>query len=814
MDQGGPKKRRRHTLADDREEKEEEERQQNIFEELDARGAPSPIHAPPPRKSESRDPENTADAFAHVGSSLSRALQPLTPALPETPHVLEALRTIERQEKEIKRLREQLEKTRTSPSSAGEVALLRMEPKQARDQARATEELLKQKEWEWAKFRLEMESEANKKEWQLRREKEKADILLRPSAGRFSLSSPLATTPVEVKELKATNETLEKRVSDLEKEKLLLNEQLAEEQLKSKNAQTQLENKIYRMTQAEVTLRAENETLAKQNELLTRQLGQVHEEAETVIRLRSELAKAEERIQVLSNASEFNGEAASLVEAMQEELGRMVEVEKRCKAFETENTKLRQRMQNSQILQDEIERLQAKYNRARKDLESHSLLQVEYENLLKQIAKWESHFGNLSQFESPAHIAKVVEDLQRKNENLNEKCGQVTADAKHAQSVAKAQEARAAETHKEAEKYQAELNSAREKIARQELEINILRKDKHSYRELLDTYDTEIKAKGYDKAKDEQIRVLREQLQRLEELVAELQEELESSKAVALSLSNVQMQSQRQAEASNFEEENAYAFSLKSENEALRLANEKLAAEITKLTQELGSYEIRLGKGDYNPATTKILHMTHNPTSLARQKNSELELLREENSTLRNKLFEIKCQLKDGTAAGMEVDPNEEEQDEAVKQESDLSRPSAAVALRIKVLQEENELLKQQAKDNEVANKRLMGIFKEKTREFRETVYQLFGWRVDYTEQRSLKWYTLKSMYAEKDSDELVFQKKPKSDALELMANDFSCTLDVEVQAFLTRCHSIPAFISNITLSLFDKQTFHGFWHR
>jgi len=175
------------------------------------------------------------------------------------------------------------------------------------------------------------------------------------------------------------------------------------------------------------------------------------------------------------------------------------------------------------------------------------------------------------------------------------------------------------------------------------------------------------------------------------------------------------------------EEENAYAFSLKSENEALRLANEKLAAEITKLTQELGSYEIRLGKGDYNPATTKVLtpkegrrkktngrqltcslatdsshdpqpHFTgsteelragalHQYAVVCPGPNSFQELLREENSTLRNKLFEIKCQLKDGTAAGMEVDPNEEEQDEAVKQESDLSRPSAAVALRIKVLQ-------------------------------------------------------------------------------------------------------------------------------
>lgn len=80
-------------------------------------------------------------------------------------------------------------------------------------------------------------------------------------------------------------------------------------------------------------------------------------------------------------------------------------------------------------------------------------------------------------------------------------------------------------------------------------------------------------------------------------------------------------------------------------------------------------------------------------------------------------------------------------------------------------------------------------------------------------------------MYAEKDSDELIFQKS-KGD-LELLANEFSkyvscltssnitltlkySTLDVEVQAFLSRCHSIPGFLANITLSLFDKQTFQG----
>jgi hypothetical protein len=54
-----------------------------------------------------------------------------------------------------------------------------------------------------------------------------------------------------------------------------------------------------------------------QAELLTKQLSEVHDEAETVTRLRSELAKAEERLHVLTNASDFNAEATSLMDAMQ-----------------------------------------------------------------------------------------------------------------------------------------------------------------------------------------------------------------------------------------------------------------------------------------------------------------------------------------------------------------------------------------------------------------------------------------------------------------------------------------------------------------
>jgi uncharacterized coiled-coil protein SlyX len=46
---------------------------------------------------------------------------------------------------------------------------------------------------------------------------------------------------------KATKEALEKRVSELEKTKLALSEELAEEQLNAKTTKTQLENKVNKL---------------------------------------------------------------------------------------------------------------------------------------------------------------------------------------------------------------------------------------------------------------------------------------------------------------------------------------------------------------------------------------------------------------------------------------------------------------------------------------------------------------------------------------------------------------------------------------
>jgi len=68
--------------------------------------------------------------------------------------------------------------------------------------------------------------------------------------------------------------------------------------------------------------------------------------------------------------------------------------------------------------------------------------------------------------------------------------------------------------------------------------------------------------------------------------------------------------------------------------------------------------------------------------------------------------------------------------------------------------------------------------------------------------------YKLKSMYAERATDQLMFQDV--GNGLELLETDFSLAFGMEIHAFLTKCHSIPAFLSNITIDLFNKRTFTG----
>lgn len=72
--------------------------------------------------------------------------------------------------------------------------------------------------------------------------------------------------------------------------------------------------------------------------------------------------------------------------------------------------------------------------------------------------------------------------------------------------------------------------------------------------------------------------------------------------------------------------------------------NRKLTKHLEKVEMELAIFEKRLGKGEFNVETTKIVHLSVNPTREmleSKTKSSEVEKLRQENEALRSKIEKL-----------------------------------------------------------------------------------------------------------------------------------------------------------------------------
>lgn len=112
--------------------------------------------------------------------------------------------------------------------------------------------------------------------------------------------------------------------------------------------------------------------------------------------------------------------------------------------------------------------------------------------------------------------------------------------------------------------------------------------------------------------------------------------------------------------------------------------------------------------------------------------------------------------------------------------------------------------------DSNKLNVRLKEMFKERITSFREAVYLLFGYKLDLinseNETEGPKRLRLRSMFAESPEDSLLFQWK--GEVLELLETPFASKLDSKLFTLLNTSNSIPAFLSNVTLELFENQTF------
>jgi hypothetical protein len=162
------------------------------------------------------------------------------------------------------------------------------------------------------------------------------------------------------------------------------------------------------------------------------------------------------------------------------------------------------------------------------------------------------------------------------------------------------------------------------------------------------------------------------------------------------------------------------------------------------------------GKGSFNPHTTRVLHMQHNPLT---------EALKQEVAVLKRQL-----QTKEKAVAivNSDVDPNK-------------------------------------------LHKRLKESFKEQIGRFREGVYLMTGFKIDMlpgTDDRPK--FKVRSVFAEQEQDHLMFQWPPGKNvgSLDLLGTELAKSLTTTPSyEYISRFHSLPTFLASVQLSLFEKQT-------
>lgn len=94
-------------------------------------------------------------------------------------------------------------------------------------------------------------------------------------------------------------------------------------------------------------------------------------------------------------------------------------------------------------------------------------------------------------------------------------------------------------------------------------------------------------------------------------------------------------------------------------------------------------------------------------------------------------------------------------------------------------------------------------IYRAASMEFREVIYLLFGYRVDRITSNN---YRIASVYAESEDEYLNFRLNEGGE-LDMLENEYSHTLSDLVGNFLAVHNSMPAFLSSLTLELFNRST-------
>ncbi|XP_058568019.1 mitotic spindle assembly checkpoint protein MAD1 isoform X4 [Neofelis nebulosa] len=487
------------------------------------------------------------------------------------------------------------------------------------------------------------------------------------------------------------------------------------------------------------SLESEKQELQEQLALQRKKCQEANEKVQELQARQEARADQEQRIRDLEQKLSLQEQDAAVVKNMKSELVRLPKMERELKQLREESAYLREMRETNGLLREELEGLRRRLGRQEKMQESLAVLELEKEKLLAKLQSWERLEQTTGlNIRTPEDLSRFIVDLQQRELALQDRNNVITSSARGLEKVRQ-------QLQEEVRQASGQLLEERKRRETQEALARRLQK-----RVLLLT---------------------KAQLsQALEELGGQKQ------RADMLEVEVKMLQCQTSASEPGFPVS-------REEVSSLRLKIEELEGERSRLEEEKKTLEAQLERltlqGGYDQSKTKVLHMSMNPASAAKQR------LREDQARLQEeceRLRELVRALERGGPVPADL-------------EAAAGLPSS----------KEVAELKKQVESAELRNQRLKEVFHTKIQEFRKVCYALTGYQIDVTTESQ---YRLTSMYAEHKADCLIFKATGPSGAkMQLLETAFSRTVPELIELHLLRQDSIPAFLSALTLDLFSRQT-------
>ncbi|XP_049382496.1 mitotic spindle checkpoint protein MAD1 [Solanum stenotomum] len=546
---------------------------------------------------------------------------------------------------------------------------------------------------------------------------------------------------------------LERKLSSvsesIEREKSRLQNDLEQLKSESKFSITKISNNLeimeFRATNAE-----------EESVLLKEQLEELRKRLDECMQQKTE---AEKKLSSFTFQEGCSSDSNILVKHLQEEL-RSYEAEVR------EARKLKSSHENIELLKVKILEEKGRRERAESELLKLAMLQGDMEKLEDELNAWKSMVKDIPGASCAADVPPKFAALQREVLDSMTKVGEIQARLKQMEVALDAADLEKREAENEAVLAKEKAESSKSEIKRIELKLASVMEETDRLKNVIEDFRKQKSVEsGQEVVSGAILQELETSLAKKENCIKELESYLSEQKEVNI----------RQLNEIKFLNE-------KLNNEARRIKS--LEREGDGLRSQIALLESKLGHGDYSSANTKVLRMV-NTLGVENEAKQTIEALQNELQKTKEQLLAVQ-ELKGQSAdAGTLVD-------------SYISG---------KIMQ-----LKEQIATLEKREERYKTVFADRISVFRRACCELFGYKIVMDDHQrpdgiAVTRFILQSIYAQSDEEKLEFEYE--SGNTNILTNKYTSQPEIsqQVEIFIRRMNSIPAFTANLTVESFNKRT-------